>query len=322
METTKTQIPNEVNNFYDRTMLVRATPYLAHTQFGQVRDIPAGGGTDTIKFRRYGNLTAATTALTEGVTPNGSQLSVTDITAQVLQYGDYVTLTDLVDFTTVDPVLTETAELFGDQVGDTLDQLARDVMVAGTTVQYASTATARTEIAAAMKLTATDIRKAVRTLQNANAQPLMRRVDPTNAYSTVPLAASYVAIITPSQLFDIKSDTAFVPVNKYPSQADVMPGEKGSVDDVRLIVSTNAKVYATGGAGGTVPVHIAMILARDYYGITRIAGHALENIIKPLGSAGTADPLNQRATSGWKATFVAKRLNENFAVRLETGVTA
>lgn len=320
--TTRSQIAVEIDAFYCRTLLVRATPFLAHTMFAQVRDIPANGGTDTIRFRRYGNLTAATTALTEGVTPTGSQLSTTDITAQALQYGDYITLTDLVDFTSIDPVLTEAAEILGDQAGDTLDQLTRNVMVAGSTVQYASTAAARTELTAAMKLTAAEIREAVRTLQNANAKPIMRRIDPTNAYNTVPLGACYVGIITPSQLFDIKSDSAFVPVQKYSNKADVMEGEQGAVDDVRLIVSTNAKTYATGGASGTTPVHIAMILARDYYGITRIAGHALENIIKPLGSGGTADPLNQRATSGWKATFIAKRLNENFAVRLETGVTA
>lgn len=320
--TAKAQIPNEVNNFYNRTLLVRAVPNFIHGMFGQVRDIPANAGTDTIKFRRYGNLTAATTALTEGVTPAGSQLSVTDITAQVLQYGDYVTLTDLVDFTTLDPILTETAEILGDQAGDTLDQLTRDVMVAGSTVQYASTATARTEVTAAMKLNAAEVREAVRTLQNANAKPIMRRVDATNAYNTVPLNAAYVGIISPSQLFDLKSDSAFVPVQKYPNQSDVMPGEVGAIDDVRFLVTSNAKVITNGGAGGTVDVHLAMILARDFYGITRLSGHALENIIKPLGSGGTSDPLNQRATSGWKATFIPKRLNEAFAVRIETGVTA
>lgn len=319
--TTRTQIPSEVNNFYNRTLLVRATPYLVHTMFAQVRDIPVNNGTDTIKFRRYGNLTAATTALSEGVTPSGSQLAITDLTAQLQQYGDYVTITDMVEYTTLDPILTETAEILGDQAGDTLDQITRDVIVAGTTVQYASTAAARTDITAAMKLTALEVREAVRTLQNANAKTLMRRIDPSNAYNTVPLGASYIGIITPSQLFDLKADAAFVPVQKYPNNGDVMENEVGAIDDVRFVVSSNAKTFPTGGSGG-VPVHIAMILARDFYGITRLAGRALENIIKPLGSGGTADPLNQRATSGWKALFVPKRLNEAFAVRIETGVTA
>lgn len=319
--TAKADIANEVNNFYSRVLLTRAVPLFVHGMFAQQRDIPANNS-DTIKFRRYGNLTAATTALTEGVTPAGSALSVTDITAQVLQYGDYVTVSDVLDFTSLDPVLMEAAEILGDQAGDTLDQLARDVMVAGTTVQYASTATARTEVSAAMKLTAAEVREAVRTLQVANARPITRRIDPNNSYNTVPLGRCYVGIISPQQLYDLKSDSAFVPVQKYPNQSDVMPGEVGAVDDVRFVMSTNAKVITNGGASGTTDVHLAMILGQDYYGITRVAGHALENIVKPLGSGGTADPLNQRATSGWKATFITKRLNEAFAVRIETGVTA
>ena len=64
------------------------------------------------------------------------------------------------------------------------------------------------------------------------------------------------------------------------------------------------------------------ILAADYYGISRISGQAMENIVKALGSAGTADPINQRSTSGWKATFVAKILNENYCVRIEHAVSA
>ena len=69
-DTTRTEIPAEVNNFYDRTLLVKAVPAFLHNRFAQIRDIPANSGTDTVKFRRYGLLTAQTTALSEGVTPS------------------------------------------------------------------------------------------------------------------------------------------------------------------------------------------------------------------------------------------------------------
>ena len=88
--TTKTQIPDEVNVFYDRTLLEAAKPLLVHTKFGQVKDIPANSGTNTIKFRRYDRLATNTTPLTEGTTPAGTQLAVTDITADVLQYGKQI----------------------------------------------------------------------------------------------------------------------------------------------------------------------------------------------------------------------------------------
>ena len=122
-DTTRVEIPAEVNNFYDRALLERAIPLFVHTSFAQVRDIPANSGTDTIKFRKYGALTAQTTPLSDGITPSGKQLSVTDITAVALYFGDYVTVTDKVSFETPDALLTETAQLLGEQAGDSLDQL-------------------------------------------------------------------------------------------------------------------------------------------------------------------------------------------------------
>lgn len=41
--------------------------------------------------------------------PAGNTLSITAITAQVAQYGDFVQISDVVDLTSLDPVLTETA---------------------------------------------------------------------------------------------------------------------------------------------------------------------------------------------------------------------
>ena len=67
-------------------MLTKAVPLLVHTKWAQVKDIPRNN-TDDIRFRRYTLLTAATTALTEGVTPSGSQLAITNVPATVLQYG-------------------------------------------------------------------------------------------------------------------------------------------------------------------------------------------------------------------------------------------
>lgn len=317
--TTITEVPSGVNNFYDKNMLVRAVSNFVHTMWAQVRDIPKNSS-EVVKFRRYGNLSAATTALTEGVTPSGSQLSVTDITATVAQYGDFVTMSDKLQFTTLDPLLTETSEILGDQAGDTIDQLTRDVLVAGTTVQYASTAVSRVTVAAAMVLNATEVREAVMTLQTNKAKPITRMIDPADAYNTTPLDACYVGIIHPRTLRDLKGDSAFIPVQKYPSQQTVMPGEKGAVDEVRFVMTPNAKVF-TGAGASSADVYATVILGRDAYGITRITGEALKNIIKPLGSAGTDDPLDQRATSGWKATFVAKRLNESFMIRVEHGAT-
>lgn len=99
-----------------------------------------------------------------------------------------------------------------------------------------------------------------------------------------------------------------------------MEGEVGALDEVRFIQTSNAKKWSSSGSG-SIDVYATIILGANAYGITRISGEALRNIVKPLGSAGSADPLDQRATSGWKATFVAKILQQNAIRRIEHGVS-
>lgn len=316
------QIPAEVNNFYDRTLLYRAIPLFVHTRWAQVRDIPRKAGTLTIKFRRYGNLVAATTPLSESITPIGSQLSVTDITATVAQYGDFVTVTDVLDFQSQDPVLMEAAEILGDQMGDTLDQLTRDVLSAGTNVYYAGTGhTLRNQVAAGELITLALVQKSVRLLKTNKARRMTKMVNATTGYGTTPLNASYIAICHPNTTFDLKAISTWVSVEKYASTNGIMEGEVGKLDEVRFVETTNAKVFTGAGAAG-IDVYATLVFGSDAYGTTRISGEAVKNIVKPLGSAGSADPLEQRATSGWKATFVAKVLNDAFLLRLECAVSA
>lgn len=319
--TTKTQVAN-VNAYYDRTLLKRAVPLLLHLKFAQVRDIPKNNS-DVIKFRKYSALSAAITALTEGVTPNGSQLAVTDSYATIANYGDYVTLTDKLKMETEDAIETEATQVLAEQAALTLDTLARNILSAGTTIQYASTATARNEITAAMKLTVSEVREAVRTMKNNKAKKLTSMVNASSGYNTTPVDACYVGIVHPNATYDLKSDSAFVPVEKYAGsvKGGVMPGEIGKLDEVRFIETTEAKVF-TGEGLSSADVYSTLILGANAYGITRISGEALKTIRKQLGSAGSADPLDQRASIAWKATFVAKILDQLNMLRIEHGVSA
>lgn len=131
--TTQGSLSAELKTFYDRTLLERALPELVHAQFAQQRPIGRGQG-KTIEFRRFSSLPLATTPLTEGVTPAGNSLTVTAITAAINQYGDHVTGSDLLDETSIDPIMTETSQLLGEQGGQTVDAIVRDILAAGTTV--------------------------------------------------------------------------------------------------------------------------------------------------------------------------------------------
>ena len=95
-------------------------------------------------------------------------------------------------------------------------------------------------------------------------------------------------------------------------------------------LTADAIVYSedAGSIDGTTKagadVHSTLIFGKDAYGIVDVGGSgALQIIIKPHGSAGTSDPLDQRATVGAKvAAYAAKILNELWIIRIEHGVSA
>ena len=322
------QITSASQNFLSLPLLSRAYPHFVHALWGQVRDIPRNK-TENVRFRKYASLSAATTALTEGVTPAGSQASITDITGTVLQYGDFITLTDYLDMTTIDPYKTELAEVLGDEMGDTLDQICKGVLVAGTTIQYASTSTSAATVASGMILTGDEVRKAVRTLQGNNAKPITEIIDPSDGFNTSPIMPSYVGIISEKTHYDLKKDPDWVKVAEYADPEErIHEAEVGALDEVRFILAaantttgSGASVLSGVGVGG-IDVHQTLILGKEAYGLTRIAGNAVEVITKELGTGGTVDPLNQRSTMGWKVTFLTKRLQEAFMLRVVHAVSS
>ena len=295
----------EMKTFYDRTLIENAEPELVHDQWAQTRDIPKNGG-KTIEFRKYDQLPKALTPLTEGVTPEGQEMKVTKLEATVKQYGGFVALSDLLILTAIDNNIVEASELIGSQAGRTLDTISREVMNAGTNVQYAEgQVTSRAAITSDMKLTVKAVKKAVRFLKKQNAKRI-------NGY--------FYGIINPDCSIDLTEDEKFVEVVKYKNPERIYNGEIGAIEGVRFVETTEAKIFAEAGASG-IDVYSTLILAANAYATTKIKGGGLETIIKQLGSAGTADPLDQRATVGWKALKVTEILSQQYMVRIESAST-
>ncbi|MBO7670370.1 MAG: N4-gp56 family major capsid protein [Oscillospiraceae bacterium] len=398
--TTQASLSDENKTFWDRALITLATPELIHDQFAQQRDIPDGNG-KTIEFRQFDPLPELTTPLVEGVTPEGQSLGVSAMTATVAQYGGYVTTSDVLDMTALDPVVNEATKLIARQAGETLDTITRDVINGGTNVIYAAGTGSRPSSRAALaytsgasnnNLTVDDIKMAVRALKRQNA-PKIR--------------GDYVAIIHPDVAYDLMRDSEWMTPKQYVDTTDIYNGEIGKLYGVRFIENTRAKVFhapdltatdgtdtgkrtltvasvstktitideklttaqaaalagrkliiagasytvasaAAGAAGAAtitinetpgagvadnaviypgeagaagVDVYSTLVIADDAYGTTKVAGGGLKHIVKPLGSGGTSDPLDQRSTVGWKAIKTAKILVQQYLVRLESTAT-
>ena len=144
--------------FYDRTLLESAKTRLVHAKFGQKRPIPENSG-KRVEFRRWNlfDVEDALTPLVEGVTPDSQSLSQTQVEVQVEQYGAYVEVSDLLSVTAYDQVLSDSAELLGEQLGTVVEWITRDAMCAGSNVQYAGGKTSREALTASDKLTVEEI---------------------------------------------------------------------------------------------------------------------------------------------------------------------
>ncbi|MBQ4153389.1 MAG: N4-gp56 family major capsid protein [Oscillospiraceae bacterium] len=291
----------QMKTFYDKIVIKNAVPNLVHDQFGQKKPIPQGSG-KTIEFRRLNPFPKATTPLTEGVTPDGKNLDWEKVSATVEQYGDYVTTTDMLDMTAIDSNIAEAGRVLGDQAGLSLDSVVKEILNGGTNVQYGEGAkTSRSQLTTDDVLTVKAVKRAVTTLKRFNA----KRID-----------GDYVAIIHPDVAYDLMNDPKWEALNSY-NPKNVYAGEIGRLYGVRFVETSEAKIFEKAGAN-SIDVYSTLFLGADAYGTTSIEGGGLEMIIKPKGSAGTADPLNQRSSVGWKATKTACILTDAFMVRVET----
>lgn len=301
--TTGNDLSVEMKTYYSDYLIDLAEPELVHDQFGQKHPIPKNGG-KTIEFRQYDPLPEMTTPLTEGVTPDGQSLNVKNLTATVAQYGGYVTLSDMLLLTAIDNNLLQATKLIASQAGRTLDTITREVINAGTVVQYGGGAASRAALAntASNHLTVDDVRKAVRYLETQSAPKIN---------------GSYVGIVHPYVKYDLMNDPKWEDPHSYVDTENIYSNEIGRIYGVRFVESPRAKLWEGAGASDA-DVYSTLIMGDDAYGVTEISGGGLEHIVKQLGSAGTGDPLNQRATCGWKATKVAKILVPQYLVRIET----
>lgn len=299
----------EMKTFYEKRLIDQAEPALVHDQFGDPYPIPANGGKN-IEFRKYDSLPKATTPLTEGVTPDGQTMNVSTVTAEVRQYGGWVPITDTLQLTAIDNNILQATKIIASQAGRTLDTIVRDVLAGGTNVIYApkigeggaeTAVTSRATLDATCQLTSDLIARAATQLKAMNADPI---------------GTSFVGIIHPYVAYELRRDPDWIDVHKYAQPEEIYNGEIGTLHGVRFVETSEAKIWKGTGCPAGLAVFNTLILGAHAYGSTEIEGGGLEHIVKQLGYGD--DPLNQRASVGWKAHKTAERLVEQYMVRIES----
>jgi len=295
-----------MQTYYNRELLRTFEPELVHLQFGDEHRMPENSGL-VMNMRKIIPLEANTATLAEGEPGESVMLTETEVTVKLEQYGEYARCTDKLDLSHLDMNILRKTKLFGDAGARSIDAVVREELATCTNVIYANGKTSRADLTSEDKLSTKELRKAVRKLKKAHAQTF---------------GGYYIAIVGPDTFYDLQDDETFVAVSRYQDKEAVYTGEIGRLFGCRIVETTEAKIFESAGSGGADVASI-IVLGQYAYGYTSFKGAKPRVIVKPAGSAGTADPLEQISTVGWKMDgFGVKLLQPEYAVRIECGFTA
>lgn len=279
-----------MKTFYDTNMLINHRDKLIYSQLGQKQSLPAGHGR-SVEWRKWNTLPNLE-ELVEGVIPTGKKLGMTSVNVQLTQYGEYVSVTDLLELHALDNVIAGATEELGAASGKTNEILVRNVLVNnpnilfadaynGTT--YVSTPSTEAALQTALasyqcNLTYDMVNKAATNLETGGADPFSD--------------GNYVAVVHPHVAYDLRKDPEFKEIHKYAHPEELYNGEIGEIAGVRFLKSRLAPIIKS--AGQTYATYKTLFFGKDAFGYIDPAGAGLQTIIKTKEQIG--GPLNQFST--------------------------
>jgi len=295
----------EIAQYYDAKFLERAMLELRHAELCSEREVPLHTG-KIAQFNRLTPRAVATTALTEGTTPECVSTSATSVTAEVLEYGDWEKLTSKFQNVTIDKGLAEHTEVMGQAAGETLDTLIRDEMFSGATVQFSGAKAALSAVQTSDVMSVVELRKAVKTLKRNKAPKFEGGV--------------YRGVLSVQGTFDLFGDSNqgnFVAANQYKTPEKIKAGEIGRLAGVEIYETNNEKTESS-----TATVYSNFVGGKEAVAMVSLASGKGKPrmILKTSGDSDTSNPLDMYGTLGYKIEgFVAKTLNSAWIINVKTG---
>jgi N4-gp56 family major capsid protein len=306
--TTTTQVDPAISTFFDKLLLRVARGAQIHSLFAVKRSLKANSG-NTMKWRRYSKLSTATTPLTEGVTPTATQLAKTDLTSQVAWYGAYVYITDEVELTNQEAVVVEAGMRLAQQMGETEDEIVRDIICATSSAMNCTNGVNGETIT---EINNTDIKTAVGELVDADALPITSDIRAGQGQGTSPIIGGYAGLTHTKLVGDFESVSGWRGKEQYPNLNGTYEAEFGCTGRVRWLFSSLGK-HITSTSPDTFN---SIIVGKEAYAVVSLDAATAKTIMKKRGSGGTEDPLDQRASIGWKRVMSSRILNDNNMYKL------
>lgn len=189
----------------------------------------------TVQFYRYNNLTAVTTNNTEGTIGSPVSISSRTLSATVSQYTSFVTVSDLVRDTAIDPIVKNASELLGYQGGLAVDTITRNIIDA----EFVSSAASPGQAMLGSTLRVADLRNARHVMQANDVEPF--EDSDFKAFASPFVTYDLVNDPTAAGLADIVKYTGpqNSPLVKYEDRGLIT-----SVAGCKLVETTNVKLTA------------------------------------------------------------------------------
>ena len=311
---------------YSRILLARLLPKIPMLGQGMQGSIPRRGGM-TFQWQYLAPFARATTPLTEGSPPSDTAMVWSKVQASAAQYGAWAKISDIAESQAINPQVAEATAAFGQNAGQTLHTILINILAAGTNVRYTGAVAGRSSVATSNVYNAAEVRRARRILGGANA----------DGYSD-----GYHALIHPVVMENLTTDTTVMSIAQYGSggiskgngAVNLLTGEVMQFGGFKYMESTDAPVFAGAGSSG-IDVYGTMHFGPNWFGEVDLASmpvgtanadtntvSGVSPIVIPSDSGDKADPLNQYGVVGWKATYVAKILQQEHGLRVESGALA
>ena len=320
-------------------MLKRMVPLMPLERFGQSEVVPLNM-TQTVKWRRFEPLPVTTVPLTEGITPAGHTPTVTDVTANFVQYGGFIRHSDVILDVATDPILANYRDLLAQQCAETLETVRYQSLLAGSNVFYAN-GTARNAVNTVVS--ATLLRKVARMLVRNNAREFTSVVASSPNYASQAVEAAYIVLSHPDLEYDIRQLPGFIHKKNYGPGVTALPansvrgnGSGSSSHAVRSVLRRrryegldDRRWYGGGCLSDDRAGYerlATVVLRGSYSGSDRSADGTsvvspVDLIVKNPGSGGAEDPMNQRGSVSWKTMFTAQILQDAWMCRVEVAAT-
>jgi N4-gp56 family major capsid protein len=124
--------------FYSRQLLdtIRIPPEDC-LYYQLATEMPIGDKADQLVVRRFTPLEAHSVPLMEGIPPTGDKFAMEKYSIPALQYGRYMEFTDVIQFHSVDPLVTIYTRQYAEVMIKTLDVLAKEAIFAVASKFYA-----------------------------------------------------------------------------------------------------------------------------------------------------------------------------------------